>query len=399
MIIKTISSIVPGYRGNGKPFGALVATDTILKHIGNADEQALDIFDTAFIREKIGIHHVALTSDTIECMKVLWDHRSDWTPAQAFAFSQHQFNRVLYDMLAVAIDDCLDQMKQKHTPDGTMHISHHIHLTGIMHPFIEDALFRVREKSGIRLTQTCNTIVIQQGCTSLLTALRLSETLLKGNIVPGAHILITAENNMISNTHTLAPGKAKRENINEWIYSSIFGEAVAACLVSDQQAGDDVPECSGPSGWEVTALRENVLLEDWRLKYVYSAERADTYMHVRAREVPDTYYLGITKALAAAVQLSGGLDHIFRICLHESNPGLLIRVADGAGIPHEMIPSTCAEIGTLAGVSSFLLLDIVNREFLRLRAEGKEVDDKVVMASVGEGYSKMLSGYVCLTAL
>jgi 3-oxoacyl-[acyl-carrier-protein] synthase III len=395
MIIQAISSIVPGYRANGLQFGELVPTDNILKHIGNVDEQALDIFDTAFISNRIGIHSIALTNETIKCMEAFWDHRSNWTQATAFSYSQRKFNTTLYDMLEAALADCIEQVKQKTGLASQLKISHHIHMAGIMHPFMEHALFRVREKFNIRPTHAYNTILVQQGCTSFLTALRLCEPLLKTNTAADQYILITAENNMISNTHTLLPGRAKRKDLNEWIYSAIFGEAVAACLVCNESSTTGMQ-----GGWEVTSTLEHVLQDDWRLKYIYSVDKECSYMHVRAREVQETYYNGITKALVEAIDVSGGLDKLFRVCLHESNPRLLVKVSDATGVPPDMIPSTCAEIGTLAGVSSFLLLDIVNRDFSALYPGRRQGDNnKVVMASIGEGYSKMLSGYICLTAV
>ena len=91
----------------------------------------------------------------------------------------------------------------------------------------------------------------------------------------------------------------------------------------------------------------------------------------------------------------GAFGGLHRLCVHESNPNLVAHVASTLGASN-VVHSISAEVGTLAAVSVFSLLE----EALRSHGSHGEGDggarDAIVCALIGETGNSVVAGHVAL---
>ena len=81
------------------------------------------------------------------------------------------------------------------------------------------------------------TLFLQLGCSGLFAALELAKCILSEVPAFGKNVLITADNNMMK-AHQRCERSATTNNINEWLWSAIFGEGVGCRIVGNHKVKD-----------------------------------------------------------------------------------------------------------------------------------------------------------------
>lgn len=357
MYIKAISSTIPGI--NPK-YGELYPTKKILEAITREESN----LDPLFIQKACGIKTVALTHDTLQAVKEK---------------NPYARNNTLYEMLDNSIGECLTQLTEKEG-SGDSKIKFHIHIIGVSEPIVEFRIKAIRRK--YQLSPDISTFFISQGCSGFLEALGLAKVILASE--KEANILVTAENNMITHIHDRYTRYANAENLDHWLWQVIFGEGVGAAIIGNS---DKSPKCG--RFWKIVHFEKRIACDDWRVTEMFHNGKPQIY--IKAREVRQTYLKSIPEELIRGVSFFEENKNIAYI-LHESNPKILQKVINDMGMGLEDIPSISAEVGTLACVSSFSLLDRVN-----IKQHAKDCYTNIVMALIGEAQGNISSGFICLS--
>ncbi|MBS0358940.1 MAG: hypothetical protein JSS53_06715 [Proteobacteria bacterium] len=396
LIIKACTTVVPGFGKMGAPFGQLLKTSELLTRSFSSEQQKTigkSDFNSHFIGNKLGIKSVACSNSTLAVCDELWTNSEKYTSQTAYALSQSTPNSDLYKALETSIANAITMAKDG-VHDAQFKISAHIHIVAFAVADVEDHICSVRRRLGLSLSSPITTIILQQGCSGILTALDLAKLLVSGFPEPEKeNVLITSENNMMLSAHQRFPFIERPNGINSWLWGAIFGEGVGAMIVSGS-------EKNLPLGvsWKIDLLERETIENDWRVK-LESQEAGYSTVSIRAREVSDTYMRGVSKHAKIAIDLAGGLDNIFRVCFHESNPMLLEKVSQSVGVNLNIVPTLSAEVGTLACVSSFTLLEKSTQEFKLLASQGKPLLEakKLVFSIIGEAGGRVDVGHMVLS--
>lgn len=393
-------------------YGELVPTEVILRHLASAESLADNSFNTEFVKNRLGIESVAFTQCTLDYCREIWGNKDKYTPSSAFAASQARANKTLYQMLSQALAECKSQLQTSQEKSSSLQISRHIHIVTFVQPTVEYELNKIPLENGISQDKTLSTLIIQQGCAGILSAIELAHSFIKASNDPSAeHVLITCENNMLMSAHQLLGGAACTNNINEWLWSAIFGEGVGAIIVGGHKVEHPIrlkfnPAAINSTGkqttinWLVCQLSKEAIVEDWRVVLQLNETRNHSSVIIRAREVSETYLKGVTKHAKAGIENFKGINNIFQVCLHESNPNLVQTVANNLGISLARVPSISTKVGTLACVSAFSLLDKANREFIKELNETENLlEQNLVFSLIGEAGGRVDAGHLCLSPL
>lgn len=392
LFLKSISTIIPGYSKGYD--GELITTEEILSKIReeNSDNQS---FDNSFIRHKTGIESVAFTKSSAEFVRKFWDSKKRASAMEIFAASQSKRNDSLYELLEISVRRCIEDLSFKDPEFSPNSIVGHLHISGFLNPWMEAEFAKIRQKNGVGLNRPVQTMIIQQGCSGLLTALEAGRSMLAGT-APDSNILITADNNMMVHAHQRCIQKANVKNLNQWLWPAIFGEGVGAIIV-----GRGLPKIRNKKDssiyFSIDSVEQEIAETDWRVQHNWHPNDLTTAVYIKAKEVTTTYLKFISSNATRAVEKSGGLDELFRLCLHESNPRLISIMKNQLKITSdEMTPSISNKVGTLACVSSFSLLDMTNRAFIKTGEASKKT--KIALVLLGEAGGSIIAGNICLTA-
>jgi predicted naringenin-chalcone synthase len=391
IFIKSVSCVIPGYTDSED--GALVSTSKILSNIKCLNTTNQRSFEDQFIKNHIGIETVALSNSSLEFCEKYWDNPKT-TPQEVFNAAQSTPNKSLSQMVNKAMVGAVKSLKTKEASEDSRFIAH-IHICGFFSPFMEFSLVKMRDSMNIGKS-SLQTLFLQQGCSGLLTALNVANTLLAGS-PKGSNVLITAENNMMIHAHQRCTRIARVDNINNWLWPVIFGEGAGAMVVGTV---DVETLCPGSVFFSIDHTEQETIENEWRVFHNWIPEEKTTEVIIKAKEVRDTYMRGIKKYATRAIEWSQGLDSLFQVCLHESNPKMIVEMRKQLGVPSEMVPSISAQVGTLACVSAFSLLDLAVKGF------GQQTEasidhkqrSKIAIALIGEAGDKVIAGNICLSA-
>lgn len=369
VVIQSVTAIVPGFE-EGEEFGELVDTDRLVSSMfgDNAGVPA------GFVRERLGIESVAISDDTLRFCEEAW--RGQGAGPHLEQMARGQSNHSLYRMLAQAVHDAFDKAK---IPSQERDVAAHIHIVTYPQSDVEYQLREVRTATGLVGASELPTLIIQQGCAGLLAALRYADIVLAGSRA-GARVLITAENNMLTHAAQRAHISGRDTNIDSWLWPAIFGEGVGAMVVG----------APGAAGWMVSGISDEIVEHDWRVAPSWDAISGIEKVIVKASAVKQTYLRSVARLSREILAECGGIDRLSHLCLHESNPRIVRRVADGLGVPQSKVPSISAQVGTLAGVSAFTLLARV------ARSTAEESTQQVGMALIGEACGVVRAGKLVL---
>lgn len=242
------------------------------------------------------------------------------------------------------------------------HVAHHLHITTFPSFAYEYYLREVRDH--YELPQDLATWSIQQGCNGLLNALDLA-----GELLSYGDVLITVENNMVPSSSGHYPSP-ENHDWNEWLWPAIFGEAVGAIVVSHS------PE---NARFRLHNHWQRTISVDGRVHPVDEGK-----IYIRAKEVSQTFSENVP---VIAEMTLGAAERCDTLLIHESNPILTKRVFEDICQRRRKEFNTysiSAEVGTLAGVSTFSLLDLA------------QDDDNVVCVLIGEGGGTIRGGGIHL---
>jgi 3-oxoacyl-[acyl-carrier-protein] synthase III len=222
-------------------------------------------------------------------------------------------------------------------------INYHFHISAAMAP---SGMFRVRDAlMNAGLKPSIRSLIIPEGCSGLLSALEMADKMLPND---AGSVLITAESDMSLYSHQRTLQNLTMDNIDKWLWGVLFGEGVGAMLVGRVPASRSLT---------IGNLQCEIVENDWRVALNLCEETDTIIMGIKARAVKRTYLEHVTRNAQDIIALSGGVDRVSHLCLHESNPKLVARVAENIGMPIAKTVSVCKHTGSLAGVSIFSLLD------------------------------------------
>ena len=378
--IKDIDCLIPGY--NAKEHGTLMSSEEMVSGLKSFDSDISGKpFDINFVKDNIGIESLSLTNKTIEFIRK--NRNKEFQKGEIFALAQTQENDDLYELLKLSIKNCLKNIDIKNHK-----IIGHIHLTGYLFPFLEVKMFNIRKELGIQ--ENIHTLFMNQGCSGLFMVLNNAEKILE-TYPKGSNFLITAENNMLPHSHIACLKNARVDNMNDWLMNCIFSEGVGAMLVGSLSENE---QCASKIFYGIDDIETEIIERDWRVTYKMDSHDKMYKIVIRAKEVRETYLKGIRKNLVKSIKKCGGLDNMFGICLHESNPKLINILKDEFNLPDKIIPTISKEIGSLGAVSSFSLLNILNNKLLNEFEENRE---KIGLALLGEVGGEILAGNMNLT--
>lgn len=393
LIIKACTTVVPGFGKAGAPYGQLLKTSDLLTRSLSLAQQKIEgggNFDPHFIAKKIGVKTVACSNSTLEVCQKLWDNPEKYTSQTAYALSQSTPNVALYKALESSVASAIAIAKDG-VLDAQFKISAHIHIVTYTALNVEYELYAIRKRLNISPDRPMSTIILQQGCSGILPALQFAESLIASfSDKEKQNILITSENNMMSGAHQRFPLMERPNGINSWLWGIIFGEGVGAMVVSGSEKNLSAKNVA----WGVDSLQSEIIENNWRVCPEVQDGGYKT-ISIRAREVSETYMRGVSKHAKIAIDSAGGLKDIFRVCFHESNPMLLEKVRKEAGVPSGLVPTLSADIGTLACVSSFTLLEKATQEFQK--NSDNDSSNKLVFGIIGEACGRVDVGHMVLS--
>ncbi|MCP2303385.1 hypothetical protein LV79_003090 [Actinokineospora globicatena] len=380
MAITGVSAVVPGYGAVGAEFGELVPSEEIVAGVRPARGGDLP---ATFLRDKLGIASVATTHATARFARTAIDRGLDW--AKADELPRPATNPDVLTMLTRAMEIAL--VRHEEVVGGPVDragaIAGHLHVASGADNAAAYGLPVCRRAVGCHKPGLPMEFMVS-GCAGLFYALRHAGFLLQHTDArhdPDAYVLITAANDMLP----LAHGRAKapderREELDDWLFPTIFGEAVGALVVG---------HATDRAGWAVVDMAWQTAADDWRVTF----DHADTpRMVIRARGVGSTFRENVPDAARRGLRALGltEFDELHRLCVHESNPNLVAAAAQELDVPAGLVHSVSAEVGTLAGVSAFSLLE---EAFASHHPDGK---DGVVAALIGETGHAVVVGHLAL---
>jgi len=311
LAIKSVSCLIPGFGDEGAKFGELVPTAELLENITNINGRPGKI-GSDFVAQRLGIESVAFTWTTSKICRQFWRQRDG---AQAALPYTAYPNACLYQMLARAVGRAIAE------GGPPFSVCAHLHIVTYPQPTLEYELVEVRQRAGIDHGDL-HTLVIQQGCAGLFSALKTAQALLASRqYAPDDTVLITAENNMLPFVQQRSHAYADIAQIDSWVFPAIFGEGVGAMVVG--RAGEE----TSPGVWKIDTLTDEIVETEWRVAPCWNDVRGCSEIVVRSKEVKQTYLTHVTGHAQRAIEACGGPDRVHRLCLHESNPLLVKQVA------------------------------------------------------------------------
>ncbi|MBK6999603.1 MAG: hypothetical protein IPH35_06425 [Rhodoferax sp.] len=379
ILIASIKSIIPGY---GNSYGELVSTEEIARRIAHPDPSKG--IDPKIIYKMTGVKSVAFTADTINFCRAMWDENLPLS--EIFAACQATENEALFSMLKVAISFTIEQASQKYQYEVRKHLLAHIHIFTTKSP----KGFEVSEKGtqfGLSFKFDAP-IYLQQGCSGIVPALKIAETLLESESDKNAMVLITAENDMLTHAHQRCTKYATMGNLNHWMWPAIFGEGVGAILCG-KKTQEKRSKCNPQ--WHIENMTFSTCENEWRVNHELDIKNKTVNILVRAQEVKKTFLNNILRLVNTAIQDYGDKENIKTICIHESNPNMVRKVIRELGLNINQVPLFSEDVGTLAGVSAFTLLDHAISQC------GSTVTEKPITLSViGEAGGRVTAGNIYL---
>ncbi|MFF9090973.1 hypothetical protein ACF1BE_32275 [Streptomyces sp. NPDC014991] len=386
--IKSVCAIVPGYGPSGEEFGTLVPTDRILAGIRPArlDPRKGEL-PVSFLKDKLGIESVATTHTTAATSRAMIDSGLDWNQAAA-TIPTPPTNPDIITMLTRAMDTALSRHEQtsgRHAARDQA-IAGHLHFAAVNDSAPSFAVLDCRRAAGCHKPGLPGEVLFS-GCAGLLVALRHARFLLRHTEArhdPDAYVLITAVSDLLPFAHTraLAPA-ALRADIDAWLFQAIFGEGVGAMVVGHADMSDQE--------WLVEDAQWQAVADDWRVTLTGDSVPR---MTIRARDVGTTFRTsipGVAQQGLGALGLSS-FDALHRLCVHESNPQLVAAVSRDLDTPDNLVHSISSQVGTLAGVSVFTLLE----EAFRTHQQASDPRDAIACALIGESGNAVIAGHLAL---
>ncbi len=378
--IKDIDCLIPGF--NAKEHGILMDSEEMMAGMKSINDNITGKpFDISFVKNNIGIESLSLTNKTATFIRK--NRNKDIQKSEFYALSQSQENDDLYDLLKLSIKNCLKNIDIKNH-----NIVGHVHLTGYLFPFLEIKMFNIRKELGIQ--ENIHTLFMNQGCSGLFIVLNYVQKMLEG-YPKGSNFLVTSENNMLPHSHIACLKDARIDNMNDWLMNCIFSEGVGSMLVGSLAENE---QCSSKIFYAIDEIETEIIEHDWRVTYKMDSDDKMYKVVIRAKEVKDTYLKGVRKNLVKSIKKCGGLDNMYGLCLHESNPKLINILKNEYNLPDKLVPTISKEIGSLGAVSSFSLLNILNN---KLENDFDSQKEKIGMALLGEVGGEILAGNMTLT--
>jgi 3-oxoacyl-[acyl-carrier-protein] synthase III len=331
--VLSTASTIPGYGEEGASYGSLISTDELLFRMGADGKECVAC---SFIREKLGVGSIAMTHTTERLCRTLWCSSSP-DASYAYQLSQATFNVEIPQMLREAV-------KKVTASHDAREILLHYHIAAAMAP---STMFRLREalvESGCR--PSLKSVILPEGCSGLLSAFSLADRMLPAK---EGLAIVTAESDMSLYCHQRTRQRLALDNIDDWLWGALFGEGVGAIIIGR------IPHSTHARA--VLQLTEEVAETEWRVCLKQDSGSNTTRMKINAKAVKRTYLEHVTRNASEVIAAAGGMDRLSHLCLHESNPKLVQRVATDLGVPMDRCPSISHQTGSLAGVSIFALLD------------------------------------------
>lgn len=398
LFIKSIDCIIPGY--NDPELGELISTEEILSNYKDLDNISLSKkdFDISFVKNSLGIESVSFSKCNAEFSKKFWYSKTRSSISELFSASKSTPNSSLFNALEKSIKNCLIDLDEKETDFGKKNIVAHVHISSFLFTYMGYELARIRKSLGISLENPLHTIFFQLGCSGILTALEYVKVILAG-YPDGSNVLITADNNMLIHAHQRCNRDARADNMNDWLFNTIFGDGVGALIVGTNNYIENKPQ-SKSLFFSIDHFEKEIIENDWRVNYNLSPENRTSSIVIKAKEVKDTYIKGIGKFTTKAIEKSAGLDPLYKVCLHESNPKMIKLMQNNLNIPENMIPTISKHVGTLACVSSFSLLNMAFKEYtndFKLNKNERN-KSKFALSVIGESGGDVTAGNICFSA-
>ncbi len=353
-------------------FGTLINTSDLMAKM--CDPKCTDNVDDHFIKEKLGIGSIAITHSSLALCNRIWTEKA--AMREAYQLANSEPNIEIYDMLELAISNAIYRAKV-----NPKEIKFHIHISGMMHP---NGMFLIRNVlKKIGLNSEVNSIVLPQGCAGILSAIKIAQLML-GTEDGCGEVLVTAESDMLLHSHQRGAGRKSTENIDSWLWASIFGEGVGAMILgyADRKKG------SKPA-WQIENFHEGIAELDWRVTATWDDAKMISEMMIKARAVKKTYLKSIIEHAKEIIDDCGGIEELGNLCLHESNPNIVRLVSDSLGVPREKVPVISDKVGSLACVSAFSLIESA----MSSAANNPDaLNKKIGIAVIGEAGGVVRSG-------
>jgi 3-oxoacyl-[acyl-carrier-protein] synthase III len=395
LAVKSVKSLVPGHGAEGAPFGVLVPTTEILAGIrprrkprrSESRDQHVAELPFSLLETLLGFKSIATTNITHRVASAAIGSGLDWE--KLTAAPKPGSNSDLEAMLSRVTADVVEQHARREGGkfSASKSIFGHIHIASTTNLRTPYALLEARHaarchKPGLPL------VTLLSGCSGLLFALQHAFFLLREDAAladDSAFVLITCSNDLLPFAHAraLCP-PTRNERLDDWLFQAIFGEGVGAVVVGHGNRGGD--------DWVIEDVGMSPVTDDWRVT-MNTTEGVDAMM-IRSREVGITFREHVPRAAQRGLASLGmrGFGDLHRLCIHESNPRLVAYVQTALSVPPDCVHTVSAEVGTLAGVSAFSLLD----EALSSFSPQTPQRDKVVCALIGESGDSVVAGHIAL---
>jgi 3-oxoacyl-[acyl-carrier-protein] synthase III len=386
--LKSVCSIIPGYGPLGEEFGTLVPTDHIVAGIHPAQPRAgSPDLPVSFLADKLGIKSVATTNTTTNVARAVIDKGLDWAQG-AVEVPKPATNPDIVTMLTRAMDTALVRHEEVlgHRIERDRSIAGHLHFASAADTAAPFALPVCRRDVGCHKPGLPMEFLVS-GCAALLYSLRHAGFLLQHTEArhdPDAYVIITAASDMLPFAHARSQAPTDyRADIDSWLFQAIFGEGVGAIVVGHP----------GPTGhdWIVEDNQWHAVTDDWRVNL---SDDDVPHVDIRARDVSTTFRRNVPDIARNGLQALGlsEFEDLHRLCIHESNPNLVSAIAGELGVPAGIVHSISSQVGTLAGVSAFSLLD----EAFQTHEQTEDAHDSIACALIGENGQAVIAGHLAL---
>lgn len=359
--LKSCVSSIPGF-DKGLKYGELVATKSLLQIIKSPND---DKFSTNFIEDRLGIKSVARSRFTLGLIEKAANDARKSKKRYALAHENSDLRLMLTDAVNRVFADDNDRAK----------VSFHIHITGTPMPNHGHFLSEVRKETHVAEGNYIPTQFLIKGCSGIYDAILIAEGMLSRQRKP-ANVLVTSDSNLAPFVGQVTSSRARPDNINEWLYPTIFAEGVGCALLSNERAH------VGPS-LRLDYSKVDMVTEENRVRVVTINDELSCF--VDAKGVSKTYQEGMAKNIGYARGYAKDFDNVAAFLMHESNPMLLEKLIQQHDIPRQLVPKYSDKIGTLGPVSSFQLL-----ETGIARITGNK--QKILLNVIGELFSGVNSG-------
>lgn len=386
LFLKSVVCEIPGL--TNKEEGELVSVREILFNLrkqGSCEQLDLD-----FLSSQFGNKSIAMSRDTTDLVRKYWRMNSNEIHPRVFCESQSTPNHSLYRMLRQSIEKCLKEVEKKDSGFNRGSVVAHIHIAPFLSPHMGAEVALIRKALKIGRGRSVNTLISQQGCGGLLVALDTARSILHGK-PEESHILITSENDKMRHAHQMCKQIATKDNINSWLWPATFGEGVGALVVG---SNDLVRENS--NFFSIADLEYEVASNDSGVMHRWNTADQTTEVVVKTKEVGETYLNHIQKQAKILIEKHGGIKNLSGFCFNEPNPKLISKLKKNLNITSdEFVPTISSQVGALACVSPFSLLEIMMNRTKDGAFECK--NPKIGVALVGESGCDIVAGRMSLS--